>query len=154
VRRRLAHGRLGFTRTGNNSGPTRRWVNRIVVIQRRDTVFEVPELRIQQVEGRYVAVLGDAEIPLPSPGRLKQEAVDVCRSAADDEAAEALAACDLSYAVAQGEGIEQLIEVVIAAPDGVFELLHDHRSPVAPGIMGALLEVCPNLGSDRVVRKP
>jgi hypothetical protein len=119
-----------------------------------DAVFEVPELRIQQVEGRYVAVLGDAEIPLPAPDRLKEDAIDVCKSAGDDEAAEALAACDLSYAVAYGEGIEQLIEVVIAAPDGVFESLHDQGSPLTREVLGALLDVCPDLGSDRVVRKP
>jgi hypothetical protein len=116
-------------------------------------MFEVAELRIQQVEGRYVAVYGDAEIPLPSPGRLKEEAIDACRSAGDGEAAEALAACDLSYAAAQGEGNEQLIEVVIAAPEGVFESLQDHGSPITQGVMGALLEVCPDLGSDRIVRK-
>ena len=116
-------------------------------------MFEVPELRIQQIEGRYVAFYGDAEIPLPTPERLKEEAVDVCRSAGDDEAAEALGACDLSYAVAQGEGIEQLIEVVIAAPDHVFEALQAHGNPLTPGVLGALLEVCPNFGSDRVVRK-
>ena len=102
---------------------------------------------------QQVASYGDAEIPLPTPERLKEEAVAVCRTAGDDEAAEALAACDLSYAVAQGEGIEQFIEVVIAAPDDVFEALQDHGNPITPGIMGALLEVCPNLGSDRVVRK-
>jgi hypothetical protein len=115
--------------------------------------MEVPELRIEQTEREYVAVLGEARIPLPTPARLKAEALEVCRSAGDDEAAEALAACDLSYAVAQGDGIEQLIEVVIAAPEGVFEALQDHGSPITPAVMGALLEVCPDLGSDRVVRK-
>ena len=40
--------------------------------------------------------------------------------AGEGEAAEALGACALSYAVAQGAGIEQLIEVVTAAPAGVF----------------------------------
>jgi predicted RNase H-like HicB family nuclease len=116
-------------------------------------MFEVPELRIQHIKGRYVAVYGGVEIPLPTPERLKEDAVDVCRSAGDDEAAEALRVCDLSYAVAQGQGIEQLIEVVIAAPEGVFEALQDHGSPITQGIMGALIEVCPDLGSDRVVRK-
>jgi hypothetical protein len=117
-------------------------------------MLEVPELRIQQVEGRYVAVYGDAEIPLPAPERLKEDAIAVCQGAGDDEAAEALRACDLSYDVAQGKGIEQLIEVVIAAPASVFEALQDHGSPITPAVMGALLEVCPNLGSDRIVRKP
>jgi predicted RNase H-like HicB family nuclease len=116
-------------------------------------IFEVPELLIRQVEGRYVAVCGNAEIPLPIPEQLRERAVGVCRSWGDEEAAEALRACDLSYAVAQGQGIEQLIEVVIAAPEGVFEALQEHRSPLIPGIMGALLEVCPDLGSDRVVLK-
>jgi hypothetical protein len=116
-------------------------------------MFEIPELRIEQIEGRYVALYGDAEIPLPTPARLKEDAVDLCQSAGDKEAADALGRCDLSYAVAQGEGIEQLIEVVIAAPDDVFEALQDHGNPITQGIMGALMEVCPDLGSDRVVRK-
>jgi hypothetical protein len=116
-------------------------------------MFEVPELRVQQIDGRYVAVYGDAEIPLPTPAGLKEQAVDVCRSEGDDQAAEALGACDLSYAVAQGGGIEQLIEVVIAAPEGVFEALQDLGSPITQGIMGALMEVCPDLGSSRVIRK-
>jgi hypothetical protein len=117
-------------------------------------MFEVPELRIQHVEGRYVAMYGDAEILLPSPERLREDAIDACRSAGDDEAAEALTSCDLSYAVAQGDGIKQLIEVVIAAPEGVFESLQDHGSPITAGVIGALLEVCPSLGSERIVRKP
>jgi hypothetical protein len=116
-------------------------------------MFEVPELRIQRVEGRYVAVLGNAEIPLPTPEHLKEEAVGICRSAGDDEAAEALRVCDLSYAVAWGPGIEQLIEVVIAAPAGVFEALQEARSPLLRGVMGGLMEACPDLGSDRVVLK-
>src|SRR5262249_58925763 len=100
----------------------------------------------------YAAVLGEARIPLPTPARLKAEALEVCRSAGDDEAAEALGACDLSYAVAQGDGIEQLIEVVIAAPDGVFEALQDHGSPITPAVMGALLGAWPDLGRWRAVR--
>lgn len=116
-------------------------------------MFEIPELRIQQAGGRFVAVFGDAEIPLPTPERLREDAMDVCRAEGNDEAAEALRVCDLSYAVAQGPGIEQLIEVVVAAPAGVFEALQEDRSPLARDIMGALLTVCPDLGSDRVVRK-
>src|SRR2546423_919903 len=106
-------------------------------------MFEVPELRIQQVEGRHVAVLGNAEIPLPTPDRLKEEAVGICRSAGDDEAAEALRGCELSYAVAQGQGIEQLIEVVVAAPAGVFEALQEPGNPLAREVMGALLRLAP-----------
>jgi hypothetical protein len=113
--------------------------------------YEVPELRIQQIAGRYVAVCGDAQIPLPNPDRLKVESIEVCVSQGDEEAAEALRLCDLSYDVAEGEGIEQLIEVVIAAPREVFEALQDHGSPITQGIMGALIDVCPDLGSDRVV---
>src|SRR5947209_3940400 len=95
--------------------------------RREDRImFEIPELRIEQIEGRYVAVCGNAQIPLPTPAQLKEDAVDVCRSTGDEEAAEALGRCELSYAVAYGEGIEQLIEVVIAAPDDVFEALQDH----------------------------
>ncbi len=94
-------------------------------------MFEIPELRIQEIEGRFVATLGGAEIPLPAPERLREEAADVCRSEGDEEAAEALRACDLSYAVAQGQGIEQLIEVVVAAPAGVFEALQEDRSTLA-----------------------
>ena len=116
-------------------------------------MFEIPELRIQQIEGRFVAIFGDAEIPLPTPERLKDDAVDVCRSEGNEQAAEALRVCELSYAVAQGPGIEQLIEIVVAAPAGVFEALQEDRSPLARDIMGALLTVCPDLGSDRVVRK-
>ncbi len=116
-------------------------------------MFEIPELRILQVGGRYVAAYGDAEIPLPTPERLKEQAAAACRSAGDGEAAEALGACDLSYAVAQGQGIEQLIEVVIAAPAPVFEALQAPHSLVYREIMGALMEVCPDLGSDRVVLK-
>ncbi len=69
-------------------------------------MFEIPELRIQEVEGRFVATLGNAEIPLPAPERLREEAADVCRSEGNEEAAEALRACDLSYAVGQGQGLE------------------------------------------------
>lgn len=116
-------------------------------------MFEIPELRIQQVEGRFFAAFGDDAIPLPTPERLKEEAVDVCRSEGNEEAAEALRICALSYAVAQGPGIEQLIEVVVAAPAGVFEALQEERSPLARDIMGALLTICPDLGSDRIVRK-
>jgi hypothetical protein len=116
-------------------------------------MFQIPELRIQQVEGRFFAAIGDAEIPLPTPERLKEDAVDVCRSEGNEEAADALRVCDLSYAVAQGPGIEQLIEVVVAAPAGVFEALQEDRSPLTRDIMGALLTVCPDLGSDRIVWK-
>jgi hypothetical protein len=116
-------------------------------------MFEVLELRIQQVEGRCVAVLGNAESPLPTTERLKEAAVGICRAAGDDEAAEALCSCELSYAVAQGQGIEQLIEVVIAAPLGVFEALQEPGNSLAREVMGALLEACPDLGSDRVVLK-
>jgi hypothetical protein len=116
-------------------------------------MVEIPDLRIQQIEGRYIAVYGKAEIPLPAPQRLKEEAVDACRSQGDDEAAVALDACDLSYAVAQGEGVEQLIEVVVAAPAGVFETLQEPRGLLLRGIMGGLMEACPDLGSERVVLK-
>lgn len=117
-------------------------------------MFEIPQLTIRQAEGRYAALYGDAEIPLPTPENLREEAAEFCRENGESEAAEALTHCDLSYAVADGGGIEQLIEVVIAAPDAVFDTLQDHGHPVTQGIMGALVMVCPDLGSDRVVRKP
>jgi hypothetical protein len=112
----------------------------------------IPELRIKQGSDRCFALFGKVEIPLPTTERLKTQAIDVCRLTGDSEAALALSACDLSYDVAEGEG-EQVIEVVIAAPDDVFAMLHDHSSPVTQAIMGALLEVCPDLASERLVRK-
>ena len=77
--------------------------------------YEVPELRIQQIAGQYIAVLGEAQFPLPTPDRLKEESIEVCESQGDDEAAEALRLCDLSYDVAHGGGFDQCLEVVIAA---------------------------------------
>jgi len=117
-------------------------------------VFEIPQLTIQQAEGRYVALYGDAEIPLPTPEDLRREAAEFCRKNGEMEAADALTLCDLSYDVADGGGIEQLIEVVIAASDAIYDTFQDHGHPVTQGVMGALIMVCPDLGSDRVVRKP
>ncbi|HZZ81893.1 MAG TPA: hypothetical protein VFE62_25560 [Gemmataceae bacterium] len=116
--------------------------------------MEIPELRIEVIDGQFVAVLDDAKVPLPAPTNLKQDAIEICRSTGEEEAAEALATCTLSYAVALGEGIEQMIEIVIAAPDGVFATLQDDGNPVTSAVMGALIEVCPDFESSRVVRLP
>jgi hypothetical protein len=60
----------------------------------------------------------------------------------------------LSYAVVHEKVLEQLIEVVIAAPEGIFEALDDNSNPLTSAVMGALLEVCPDLASSRIVRLP
>jgi hypothetical protein len=117
----------------------------------------IPRLTIQRTDSGYVAKVGFAQIKLPSPEDLKARAIEWLLEAVhppDKEAASVLRVCELSYDVAKGkEAIEELIEVVIAAPFRAHKVLQDHRSPVTGNTMSALMEICPDLGSDRLVRK-
>jgi hypothetical protein len=58
--------------------------------------MEIPILAIQVIDGQYFAVLGEAKIPLPMPAILKQEAMECCRLAEEEEAADALGAFTLN----------------------------------------------------------
>jgi hypothetical protein len=117
-------------------------------------MLEVPDLRIQQTESGYAAIYGQAEIPLPDPRRLKQVAMDALRADGEDEAADTLRDCDLAYAVARGkDDIEQLIEIVIAAPGDAFAILNDCGHPLTGTVIMALVDVCPDLGSSRIILK-
>jgi len=104
----------------------------------------------------YVATTGFGDVELPAPDRLRQAAVDWLLEATHppaEEAASLLGSCGLSYSVAGGKDVtEPLIEVVIAAPEQAYETLRDATSSLTQGILAAMMEVCPNLGSHRLVR--
>jgi ankyrin repeat protein len=115
----------------------------------------IPERSLQATDSGYIVDCGFAQIELPQPERLKAKAIEWLVEAFNppqDEAANLLRLCDLSYDI-KNRGFEQLIEVVIAAPTDAYEVLQDQKSPITSNIMGALTEVCPDLGSDRLIRK-
>jgi hypothetical protein len=103
----------------------------------------------------YLAVSGDIEVELPDPERLKQKVIEWLLEMyrpPEEKAASLLRECDLSYRVVKGKDIvEQLIEIVIAAPPGTYETLQQQETHDT--IMGVFMEVCPNLESGRIVRK-
>jgi hypothetical protein len=107
--------------------------------------------------GGYIATVQGfprVEVPLPSPDRLKADAIAALLSSgdpADGEAAGMLHRCDLAYDVAFGDDGEELIEVVIAAPEDVRRVLEDHSHPAVGAFMFALTEICPDIGAERVV---
>jgi Ankyrin repeats (3 copies) len=105
----------------------------------------------------YVAATGFGEVELPAPDRLRQAAVDWLLGAVHppaEEAASLLARCELSYRAAGGKDVtEPIIEVEIAAPKQAHKTLRDEMSPLTQSILEALMEVCPDLGSHRLVRK-
>jgi hypothetical protein len=104
----------------------------------------------------YVATTGFGDVELPAPERLRQAAVDWLLEATHppaEEAASLLGRCKLAYRVADGKDVtERLIEVVIAAHEQAYETLRDATSSLTQGILAALMEVCPDLGSHRLVR--
>jgi hypothetical protein len=106
----------------------------------------------------YIAASGFGEIELPAPEQLKQAAIDWLSEEAadpsDEQAATLLRTCDLSYVVAHGKDVmESLIEVVIAAPQQAHEVIQDERNPITKNILSALLEICPDIGSNRLEQK-
>jgi hypothetical protein len=105
----------------------------------------------------YVAATGFGEVELPAPDRLRQAAVEWLLEAEHppaEQAASVLRGCDLSYGVASGKDVtEPLIELVIAAPKAAREKLRDETNPLTQSILGALMEVCPDIGSHRLVPK-
>jgi hypothetical protein len=103
----------------------------------------------------YVAVSGNIEVELPDPEPLKKKVIEwllEMYQPPEEKAASLLRDCDLSYKVVKGKDIvEQLIQIVIAAPSGTYEALQEQQ--IQDTIMGTFMEVCPDLGSGRVVRK-
>ena len=114
-------------------------------------------MEIRRTDSGYVAVTGICEVELPEPDQLKQAAIDRLLEGlrpADQRAANLLLGCDLSYDVAKGKDVtEPLIEIVIAAPLEAYEILQDEENPLTQNVLAALLEACPEIGSDRIVRK-
>jgi Ankyrin repeats (3 copies) len=105
----------------------------------------------------YVAATGFGEVELLAPDRLRQVAVEwllVAEHPPAEQAASLLGSCELSYGVANGKDVtEPLMELVIAAPEQTFETLRDETNPLTQSILASLIEVCPDLGSHRLVRK-
>lgn len=106
----------------------------------------------------YIAASAFGEIGLPAPEQLKQAAIDWLSEEAaglsDERAATLLRTCDLSYDIARGKDVmEYLIQVVIAAPRQAHEVLQDESNPITKNILSALLEICPDIGSNRLERK-
>ena len=111
--------------------------------------------RIERKARGYVAVSGEIEVELPETERLKQKAIEWLLEMyrpPEEKAVSLLRDCDLSYRVVKGKDIvEQLIEIVIAAPPGVYEALQQQETQDT--IMSVFMEVCPDLESGRVVLK-
>ncbi len=111
--------------------------------------------KIQRRGTGYVAVSGGVEVELPDPERLKQKVIEWLLEMyrpPEEKAASLLRDCDLSYRVVKGKDIvEQLIEIVIAAPPGTYETLQQQE--IQDTIMGVFMELCPDLESGRIVRR-
>jgi hypothetical protein len=113
--------------------------------------------KIERRATGYVAVTAGLEVELPDPNRLKLTAVESLLEAIDppdEKAASVLHRCELNYDIAKGkDDIDQLIELVIAAPPEAYEILREEGNRTRDIIFGALLEACPDIGSDRVIRR-
>jgi hypothetical protein len=122
-----------------------------------DINLDAFQMMIRRKGTKFVAVTAAGEIELPEPEMLKESAIDWLLQAnhpPDELAASLLRRCDLSYDVATGKYVtEPLIEVVIAAPQKTHAVLRDEAAPVTQNILTALIEVCPDLGSHRLLRK-
>jgi Ankyrin repeats (3 copies) len=120
-----------------------------------DTVIAIPELKIQQRGGGVVATLGELEFSLPTPGDLKRLAIDGLRQSREaraEEAAALLQECDFTYGAGEGKcEIDQIIEVVITAPESTCRILNDWENPVAQCVSMALADESPALGGMRAV---
>jgi len=121
-----------------------------------DVNLDAFRMVIRRKGSGYVAARGFGEVELPAPERLRQAAVDWLLEANHppaEQSALLLGSCELSYGVARGKDVtEPLIEVVIAAGEQVHGTLSDETSPLTQSILAALIEVCPDLGSHRLVR--
>jgi len=103
----------------------------------------------------YVAASGLIEVELPDPEQLRQKVIEwllEMYKPPEEKAASLLRDCELSYKVVKGKDVvEQLIQIVVAAPPAAYEALQEQQ--IQDTIMGTFMEVCPDLGSGRVVRK-
>ncbi len=120
-----------------------------------DDAFQISELEIRHVDGRVVATYGPHEIPLPSPTRLKADAIEVAMAfddGTDNAAVAILRDSDLDYEVVPGkDAIEMLIGVIVTVSKENVAILEEVGNHVFPDVMGALLEACPDLGAERIV---
>jgi hypothetical protein len=95
-------------------------------------------------------------VPLPDPEQLKEAAIERGLQAGyiDEEAASLIRQCDLSFQTAPGKDMtERLIQLVIAAPHAVYDILKNEADPVTQNVLSAMIEACPDLGCHRLVRK-
>lgn len=103
-----------------------------------------------------VQVEGSGSFPLPLVDVLKSQAIEfaIAYSGEDSDAVRILRDCELDYEIVPGkDAFEELIGVVITVSVDDAAILNAPRNPVLPEVMGALLEACPDLGSERIVSR-
>lgn len=106
--------------------------------------------------GFLVQVEGGGAFPLPAVDVLKEEAIQAALdfTGEESEVVRVLRDCDFDYEIAPGkDSIEELVGVVVTASPEYAAALRDPENPLLPEVMGALLEVCPDLGSERIVAR-
>jgi hypothetical protein len=108
-------------------------------------------------KGRTFVAGSGEEVRLPALARLKREALDWLRAGSDapsKRAAKLLAACDLDYEVAAGEGgALDALGVVAYADDETAWALSDDDDPVTDQVLAALFEACPEMRAFRAVTR-
>lgn len=104
--------------------------------------------------GYEVRVVDGTRFSLPSAAGLKASAMAAAVEYGGDEsdAVRILADCEFAFEIVPGKDmLEELIGVVITTSPEAAAMLRDRNHPALPEVMGALMEACPEIGSERIV---
>jgi hypothetical protein len=114
-------------------------------------------LKLQKTAAGFVVLVeGGDSFPLPAAAVLKENALQAAAEIAgeESEAVQILKDCELDYEIVPGkDAVEELIGVVVTTSPEYAAILQDAENPLLPEVMGALLEACPDLGSERIVAR-
>lgn len=106
--------------------------------------------------GFEVRVKGGTHFPLPSADEVKANAINAAVEfgGEDCDAVHILNDCDFDFEIVPGkDAIEELIGIVITTSRDNAAILQDVNNSVVSDVMSALMEACPDIGSDRIVER-
>lgn len=110
----------------------------------------------KKANGYEVRVANGARIPLPTAAELRGAAIAAAEAFAgsDSAAVRILFDSEFDFEIVPGkDAVEQLIGVVITTAPEHAALLREPNQPILADVMGALLEACPEIGSERIVAR-
>lgn len=108
------------------------------------------------LNGYEVRVVDGTRFALPPSTELRTAAIAAAAEFSGDEsdAVQILADSEFDFEVVAGKDMtEQLIGVVITTSPEYAVILRDPNHPAVSDVMGALLEACPEIGSERIVAR-